>query len=66
MSTGVWEPLTLYTNTDHEYTISCDSFLRSGGDGFSVLVDKAIDPSDFGPSVDSVRPNLHACSLLLS
>ncbi|MBC8793210.1 MAG: hypothetical protein C6Y20_16540 [Tagaea sp. CACIAM 22H2] len=34
------------------YTIATNDFMRRGGDGYTVLRDKAIDPYDFGPGLD--------------
>ena len=34
------------------YTIATNDFMRRGGDGYTVLRDRAIDPYDFGPGLD--------------
>lgn len=37
---------------DAIYTIATNDFMRRGGDGYTVLRDRAIDPYDFGPGLD--------------
>ncbi len=51
----MWEQVNVFENTDKEYTIACGSFLREGGDNYTMLANNAIDPFDFGPFLDSVR-----------
>jgi 5'-nucleotidase len=34
------------------YTVATNDFMRRGGDGYTVLRDRAIDPYDFGPGLD--------------
>jgi 5'-nucleotidase len=41
---GEYEPIDL----EKVYTISGNNFIRTGGDGFTVLAEKAINPYDFG------------------
>lgn len=41
---GEYEPI----DTEAVYTIATLNFIRTGGDGFSVLAENAIDPYDFG------------------
>jgi 5'-nucleotidase len=36
------------------YSVSSNDFLRAGGDGYSVFVESAIDPYDFGRPLDEV------------
>ncbi len=37
---------------DRIYTVVTNNFLRSGGDGYTALRDRAIDPYDTGPALD--------------
>jgi len=39
---------------DKIYLIATSDFLRSGGDGYSIFADKAVDPYDGGPSVEDL------------
>ena len=34
------------------YMIATNDFMRRGGDGYTVLRDRAIDPYDYGPGLD--------------
>jgi 5'-nucleotidase / UDP-sugar diphosphatase len=34
------------------YTVATNDFMRRGGDGYTVLRDRGIDPYDFGPGLD--------------
>ena len=36
------------------YRVVTNNFLRTGGDGYTMLRDRAIDPYDSGPSLDDV------------
>jgi 5'-nucleotidase / UDP-sugar diphosphatase len=36
------------------YTMGANDYMRSGGDGYSVLADNAINPYDFGSPLDQV------------
>jgi 5'-nucleotidase len=47
---GEYEPLDL----DAVYTVVTNDFTRTGGDGFEMLRDNAIDPYDFGRPLDQV------------
>lgn len=47
---GEYEPLNL-TST---YTVAANDFMRAGGDDYSVFVEKAINPYDFGRPLDQV------------
>ena len=44
---GAWGPI----DPARHYHIATNSFMRSGGDGYTVLRDHAIDPYDTGPGV---------------
>ncbi len=45
-----------YTPLDPQavYKVAANDYIRHGGDGFSVLAEKAIDPYDFGPLLADV------------
>jgi len=43
-----WTPL----DPAARYTVATNSFLRNGGDGYTVFRDRAIDPYDSGPGLD--------------
>ena len=45
-----FEPL----DKNASYTMATIDFMRSGGDGFTVFMDKAIEPYDFGDPMDAV------------
>lgn len=47
---GVWQRV----EAAKEYTVACDTYIRSGGDGFNVLHDKAIEPDEDLPPVQDV------------
>jgi len=34
------------------YQVAANTFMRTGGDGYTVLADKAINPYDFGPTLN--------------
>jgi len=36
------------------YLVATNNFLRGGGDGYSVMRDRAVDPYDAGPGVAEV------------
>lgn len=46
---GVYVPIDLNAN----YSVSCNSYMRKGGDGYSILADAAFDVFDNGPSFNS-------------
>jgi len=39
-------------NLSATYTVGANDFMRSGGDGFTVLAENAINPYDFGRPLD--------------
>lgn len=39
---------------DAVYSVATNDFIRGGGDEFGMLAENAIDPFDFGPTVDDV------------
>jgi 5'-nucleotidase len=39
------------------YRVVTNNFLRTGGDGYAMLRDRAIDPYDSGPGLDEVVAN---------
>ncbi len=45
-----------WVNIDLEetYVVAANSFMRAGGDGYTVLAENAVDAYDFGPSVADV------------
>lgn len=45
---GTFEPI----KSDSHYKVVTNSFLRRGGDGYTVFVEKAINPQDDGPTLD--------------
>ena len=45
-----YEPL----DEDREYLVICNGFNRSGGDGFEILRDRAIDPYDQGRVISDI------------
>eukprot|EP00753_Platysulcus_tardus_P014749 PLAT4443.5.p1 GENE.PLAT4443.5~~PLAT4443.5.p1 ORF type:complete len:1083 (-),score=544.47 PLAT4443.5:164-3412(-) len=52
-STGEWQPLSV----NRVYHVVSNSYLRSGGDGFDMLRDEALDAFDFGAPVQRVLAN---------
>lgn len=48
--TETYEALVLTAN----YTVAANDYMRSGGDGYSVLAENAINPYDFGSPLDQV------------
>lgn len=47
---GSYSPLDLGAT----YQVATNNFVRTGGDGYSVFAEKAINPYDFGPTLDEV------------
>jgi 5'-nucleotidase len=47
---GTFAPL----DPDRIYRVVTNNFMRTGGDGYAVMRDHAIDPYDSGPGVDEV------------
>ncbi len=47
---GAWEPLDL----EKIYYVATNDFMRSGGDGYQMFMDFAIDPYDYGSPLDAV------------
>jgi 5'-nucleotidase len=47
---GSFEPL----DPDRIYTVVTNNFMRTGGDGYTVMRDHGIDPYDTGPGLDQV------------
>jgi len=47
---GSYSPL----DPDAVYQVAANNYIRNGGDGYSVLKEKAIDPYDFGPLLSDV------------
>ncbi len=48
------EPVFTPLDPDREYLVICNGFNRSGGDGFAVLRDRAIDPYDQGRVISDI------------
>ncbi len=55
-SVEVKNPDGSYSPLDPQATYKCgaNDFMRGGGDDYSVFAEKAIDPYDFGPTLDAV------------
>ncbi|MCH8952625.1 MAG: 5'-nucleotidase C-terminal domain-containing protein [Proteobacteria bacterium] len=47
---GGWAPI----DPDKLYGVVANNYVRGGGDGYVVFAESAIDPYDFGPSLDDV------------
>lgn len=45
-----WEPI----NPDAVYTIATNNFMRTGGDGYSLFAENAMDAYDYGPGLEQV------------
>lgn len=45
---GGWAPI----QPDQVYKVASNDFMRAGGDGYAVFKDKAMNPYDFGPSLE--------------
>ncbi|MBK8051341.1 MAG: 5'-nucleotidase C-terminal domain-containing protein [Anaerolineales bacterium] len=50
---GTFSPL----DDTRVYEVVANTFMRTGGDGYQVLADKAIDPYDFGPTTAEAAAN---------
>jgi 5'-nucleotidase len=47
---GGWSPI----DPDKIYGVVANNYMRSGGDGYAVFAENAIDPYDFGPALEDV------------
>ncbi|HEY5719898.1 MAG TPA: 5'-nucleotidase C-terminal domain-containing protein [Gammaproteobacteria bacterium] len=47
---GAWVPI----DPAKEYGVVTNNYVRGGGDGYAVFAENAIDPYDFGPSLEDV------------
>ena len=58
MQDGAWVPI----DPAATYGVVSNNFLRSGGDGYSVFADNAINAYDFGPNLENVMADFMAAS----
>ena len=47
---GGWAPI----DPGQVYGVVANNYVRGGGDGYVVFAESAIDPYDFGPSLEDV------------
>ena len=47
---GTWAPL----DPARRYLVATNNFMRNGGDGYTVMRDRAVDPYDAGPGVAEI------------
>lgn len=59
ISVEVENPDGTFSPIDHDavYKVAANNFMRQGGDDYSVFAEKAIDPYDFGPTLDRAVAN---------
>lgn len=56
---GNWQPI----DPNHTYGVVSNNYMRSGGDGYSVLAENGINAYDYGPGLEQVVADYLAASL---
>ncbi|MER9491233.1 5'-nucleotidase C-terminal domain-containing protein [Mesorhizobium sp. M0320] len=50
MQNGAWAPI----NSDKDYLVATNNYVRQGGDGYKVFAEKAKNAYDYGPGLEQV------------